>query len=120
MEEVEAMENSPAELHEYPDPNTAVYITRYPWVRDDDDYIPAALRQDLSMAGKAITQRAVSPTTREGSHGLSMDASLFTQDPGVDFDPDYVSSVDITRYLVFDPNLLIWLIRITQRRREHV
>lgn len=30
--------------HEYPDPSYAAYANRYPWVGEDDGYMPSGLR----------------------------------------------------------------------------
>ena len=87
---------SPARLHEYPDPDAAAYITRYPWARDDD-YVPTDPMHNINIAERSSPKEAVLTGSREDTNGLFMDPSSFTQDPGLDFDPDYMSPDSVTR-----------------------
>lgn len=92
--------------HEYPDPDYAAYVTRYPW-REDDGYLPSAL--------DGLPSESVKEISRPGNHGnhwnigheggdvLDKDA----QGPArvVTWDPDYqVSEADLT-YLDFPPSM---------------
>ncbi|KAL9125829.1 MAG: hypothetical protein Q9217_005026 [Psora testacea] len=46
MEQLEGQnEYSQPSGHQYPDPDSAAYATSYPWVGDDDGYVPAAFQQ---------------------------------------------------------------------------
>ena len=84
-------------LHEYPDPDTAASATRYPWVADDDESITAIRRRE-SFVRRYDTrnQRMLSPSSEE-ERDTNFDVREIAQDPGVDDDPDYLSSGDAKR-----------------------
>lgn len=84
--------------HEYPDPDYAAYVTKYPW-REDDGYLPSALHGLPSESLKEIAR----PGNHEGSwkagqdggEVLDNDAQSPTRE--VTRDPDYqLSEADVT------------------------
>ena len=46
--------------HEYPDPDYAAYVTKYPW-REDDGYLPSALH--------GLPSESLEEISRPGNHG---------------------------------------------------
>lgn len=99
MEQFDQSEHSPIHAtHEYPDPDYAAYVTKYPW-REDDGYLPSALHGSSSETLK-VSQWA-------GNYGSSWKAGDEesevldddTQRPARDvtWDPDYhVSDAAVT------------------------
>lgn len=84
--------------HEYPDPDYAAYITKYPW-REDDGYLPSALH--------GLPSRSLKETARTGNHeglwkagedeGEVLDNDAQSPAREVARDPDYqVSEADVT------------------------
>ena len=78
--------------HEYPDPDYAAYVTKYPW-REDDGYLPSALQ------GLPFSQRGYHGNTwkrgYDGGELLGSDAPGADRD--VTEDPDYqVSEACVT------------------------
>ena len=76
--------------HEYPDPDYAAYVTKYPWT-EDDGYIPSALHD--------LPSEFLRETSQPGNHGdpwkprhgrgdvVDSDAQGFS--PNVAWDSDY-------------------------------
>ena len=80
--------------HEYPDPDYAAYVTRYPWVGEDDGYMPSGLRSQPQSSW-----RHDSPDNDglDQSEARSMDHPGFADDDGffeggMTFDSDYQAS----------------------------
>ena len=85
-------------IHEYPDPDYAAFVTKYPW-REDDGYLPSALH--------GLPSEFLGENPRPGDHGngrkfghdggeiLDGDAPGSARD--VTWDPDYeVSEAGVT------------------------
>jgi len=75
---------SPA--HEYPDPDCAAYVTKYPWFGEEDDYVPPRLASGPEGAWPGNFQDQ--PTAR-GYQSPSWAGPRETL-----FDPDYEASDD--------------------------
>ena len=79
-------------IHEYPDPDYAAFVTKYPW-REDDGYLPTALH--------GLPPESLEENPRPGDHGngggeiLDVGAPRAARDGT--WDPDYeVSEAGVT------------------------
>lgn len=77
---------SPA--HEYPDPDSAAYITKYPWFGEEHDYVPPPLPNGPDGAWQGSFQDE--PT----AHGCQ--SHFWATHRETVFDPDYEASDDGT------------------------
>lgn len=78
--------------HEYPDPDYAVYVTKYPW-RQDDGYLPSALH------GLPLSRPEYHGTSWKCGHDRdeTLDDDGLGPDRDVAEDPDYqVSEACVT------------------------
>ena len=76
--------------HEYPDPDYAAYVNKYPW-REDDGYLPSALHglsseslEDVSRPGNYS-----SPWKAGEDRGELLDGDARGLSREVTWDPDY-------------------------------
>lgn len=84
--------------HEYPDPDFAAYVTKYPW-REDDGYLPSALHRVPSESLEEISRSR--NDDRPWRAGDDEDDVLDSDAQGpareVTWDPDYqVSEASVT------------------------
>ena len=79
--------------HEYPDPDYAAYVTKYPW-REEDGYLPSALHglqsQTLKENLPSLNYDNTRKFGREGSEIVDSDAPEPVRD--VTWDLDYQES----------------------------
>ena len=84
--------------HEYPDPDYAAYVTKYPW-REEDGYLPSALHglpsellEENLWSGSHVNTRKI-----EYDRGEIVDSDAPGPANDVRWDPDYqVSEADVT------------------------
>lgn len=98
MEQVEQLNSRLlATTHEYPDPDYAAYVTKYPWARDDDDYIPSGLQRSPRRAYRDGLEGNLDSALSQ-VHDDTIDA-LNSQYLGTDedmtIDPDYQASDNV-------------------------
>ena len=83
--------------HEYPDPDSAAYITSYPWVRGvspstNVDASNEFVHQQFDLAGEVVhlTQNC---SAEEDSDGEAYGGpELFAEEDGFDVDSEYLAS----------------------------
>ena len=86
--------------HQYPDPDVAAHFTRYPWVGEDDDYVPSSLRSGPSNSWREDDRdndHELDPVanTDVNCHDFDDDSHHYARETS--FDPDYeVSDASIT------------------------
>ena len=81
-------------IHEYPDPSYAAYANRYPWVGEDDGYMPSGLRTQRQSSwrdnsphsDKSDQSEARSPRYQDSAEDLRPFRGEMT------FDSDYRAS----------------------------
>ena len=92
-------EHSPTHItHEYPDPDFAAYITKYPW-REDDGYVPPALHglPPASLGGFSPRIKYSSPGKDIDYQGEIFDSDAQGPARELTWDPDYqVSDPGVT------------------------
>ena len=84
-------------LHEYPDPDAAASTTQYPWVGDNYESITAIGRKKSSVRSHDFQNHRMLLPSSGNEHDAGTDVREVPQDPGVDVDPDYLSSGDADR-----------------------
>lgn len=79
--------------HEYPDPDYAAYVTKYPW-REDDGYLPSALHGLPPESLEEISRAGVysSPQKAGDDGGEVLDSVAHGPAKEVTWDPDYQES----------------------------
>lgn len=93
LDEARSDESSPT--HEYPDPDCAAYVTKYPWFGAEDDYVPPRLPDGSEGAWRDTHFAQRTARTRQ-DHALKV-----PRDTG--FDPDYeVSDTEILQVFLTD------------------
>lgn len=83
-------------LHEYPDPDYAAYVTKYPWVGREDGYVPPELQDQASgiWNGASLAIDRFDRTTVRDRHVDDCSDHLMGPDKEELFDPDYHMSED--------------------------
>ena len=86
--------------HQYPDPDVAAHFTRYPWVGEDDDYVPSSLRTrpPNTWRGDLLNnEHGLDPVANTYINGQDFDDNSHLYAQETSFDPDYeVSDASIT------------------------
>ena len=77
------------DMHEYPDPDYAAHVTKYPW-REEDGYLPSALH--------ALPFESFEQNARPGNSGI---IRRFGHDGGEILDSD---APDPARDVMWDPD----------------
>ena len=84
--------------HEYPDPDYAAHVTKYPWL-GDDGYLPSALHGLPSKSLKEIPRpgKYASSWKAGDEEGDALDSDVRAPAREVMWDPDYqVSEAGVT------------------------
>ena len=99
MEQFDQAEHSPMHVtHEYPDPDYAAHVTKYPW-REDNGYLPSALHGSPPETLKESLWAGKYGISRRAGDEESEIPDRDTQGPSRDvtWDPDYhVSDAAVT------------------------
>ena len=79
-------------IHQYPDPDVAAHFTRYPWVGEDDVYVPSSLRDWPQNPWRGDIQQddyELGPGTTTDINGQDFDDDTHLYVRETTFDPDY-------------------------------
>ena len=86
--------------HQYPDPDVAAHFTRYPWVGEDDGYVPSSLRTPPPNQWRGDflhDDHGLNPVANTDMSGQDFDDKSHFYARETSFDPDYeVSDASIT------------------------
>ena len=75
--------------HEYPDPDSFSYITRYPWVGEDEGYMPSGLRSQPQNSRRNDSPNSLVESEKSW-HAFNHDTYPLIRETS--FDSDYQAS----------------------------